>query len=1358
MNYCTRAQNRKPTDHRCIVQRTLAAIVLVLSPLLLPMRTIAQVLDTLPVQRPSQMEGTRFLVSFMKNEITIQPSGLRLRVLVASAYPNTITVVYPDGRQQSVRLSAGETLPLLLADTFEVRQSEMPLRRAVEIHSELPVSVFAMSSQYTTSDSYTALPVDLWGTEYVVVSLPNDTYGDGLGTPVDSLDIRQSEFMIIAAENGTEIEFKPTAPTENGKQPGTWHSVMLDAGQCYLVKAYPSQQGTGDLSGTLIRSNKPIGVLAGHVRASVPIGLPQRLDSKDHLCEMLLPKSLLGSSYVTVPFATGGRIPAGDYLRAVAIEPDTRITVYTERADLTFVLASEGDTLTLPGVNSPTWWYSTKPFVLAQFMTTGTVANSIMFDPAMAIAMPIGRYVSRAVFQAPANLTDATFSRQFDRHWINVICDERASRSLKLDGAVVANTIAPELATQKFRSSGMFWAQIPVSPGVHMLEADSGVFTGVLYGMGYTDSYAHPIGVTSFVGRDTIVPSLSVRDSCGWLIGIARDAAGSGLAYVTIEPDSTTNYELHVTSLADGMGFRAALGDPYRDAKIAIVVRDRAGNGVRYRYRYAAPVVDIVPRPLRLTANAMGQQLCQDAILRNFSFRDTLIVAAASLVGSSGGMFSVTGTFPLVCPPRREVKVTVCYTAALEGEQRDTLVWDVGCGRTFRQPLQGRTPLPELTIADADFGEVFVGDSVCRELAIVNTGTEPVTVTEVQLADAVFRAFAPTLPSLLAPGDTLRIRVCFTPGDTGSVLATMTIVNDKQLDVRARLTGRGIRAILVAKSLDCGLRRVGVRFDTVARIVNRGSADATLTFRSQTGDRASFLHSLQAGDRLIVPRYGVATIPIRFAPQGIGSVTSWLEFSSGDSTTLTVALSGVGTLPALSMRDTTLGPVTVGDRRPYGVVVLRSEGNEELTLDSMWLDGPDRTSFWFQQTPSFPIRVKPDSELVVPIVFEPSRAGLHSVSMHVVHDARPNYLRATASSAIWGIGVARDSSGGGGPTDTTEITDTLDFRFDVEYDPNPPRCSELPITLIVTNTGNTTVRITAAELIEGSTRTSIRQRFPDSLMSGEQLRIKITIPPVQMRRDLLVRIVANDTIVRQRLVRIVPNDGLLRFMIEDVQGSIDSTVSLRVQGLLTVGLAVPFDVGVDITLPDLIAEYRGGIGLPVSIHSDGALLQTTASIAFDGPMLRCRWTLPAFTDTCRWELAVPLHLLYALVPTGDVVGYFSAGPCFRSDTARAVITTDRVCGHSLRAVRLDGFALVNIAPNPIGSSVHVEVDVYSPQQLRLQATDLAGRRIFIGQTERLDVGRRVVIFDTEHLPSGWYAFIVESADGRGYVECCFLKH
>ncbi len=1341
------------------MDRTLSVLGALLTIALLPLLLEAQVLDTLPVQRPSKAEGTHFFVGYMENEISIQQSGLRLRLLIASAYPNRVRVRFPDGAEKEYQLSANQTLPLLLPDSLEVRQSETPLRRAIEVLSELPVSVFAMSSQYTTSDSYTALPLDMWGTEYTVLSLPNDTYGDGLGTPVDPLDIRQSEFMIIASQDQTEVEFRPPSPTEAGRTANQWHRIQLNRGECFLVKSYPSQQGSGDLTATSIRATKPIAILAGHVRASVPIGLPQRLDSKDHLVEMLLPNNLLGWNYVTVPFATGARLPIGDYLRAVAIYPDTRITVYTERDDFSFTLANAGDTLTLPRVNSPSWWYSTKPFALAQYMTTATVANSINFDPAMVIVVPTQRYVSRCVFQAPANLNDASFSRQFDRHWVNVVCDENASTSLKLDGKRVADSIDPDLPLRKFRSSGMYWAQFPVSPGIHVLHADSGVFTGVLYGMGYTDSYAHILGVTDLSTRDTVLPMLTVVENCGVLSGNAFDTGGSGLATVAIEPDSTNNYELRITEqTGERIGFRAIVLDPYQDASISIIIRDGAGNGIRYRYRYRAPVVDLSPRPVRFQATTIGETLCRNVTLRNFSFRDTLSIESVSFARGGNGVYTLSGTLPIVCPPRREVSVQLCYTATVDGIVRDTLIWDIGCGRTYRQPIEGRTPRPDLSTSDIDFGDVIVGRTRCQRAALINTGTEPIAIEQIH-ADSSAQMFAftfPALPQTLQPGDTLYVDVCFTPTDTGLIVLQVDVANDKMLPTRFMLRGRGIRAALFAEPLHCGSQRVGVRFDTLARIHNRGTADASIRYRQQTGDAQSILHSLRPGDSLIIPRSSNIGLPIRFSPKSVGATTAELEFELDDGSVMRLEINGYGTLPRIEMSDTTIGPVTLGQKRTYSVVILHSYGNEPLTVDSLWLGGPDRNAFQFVTFPSVPLTIPAGQALTIPIVFEPTRVGLHQAILSVIHDAQPNYVRGLSTSQLQGIGIAPDTSGGGS-SDTTEIVDTINFRFEVEYNESPLRCDALELILTAENTGTAQLQFTAAELIERGQPISILHRFPSSLARGDKTRIRIVLPPPHDKRDIVVRVVANDTLIRQRVVRINPIGGLSALRIESVDGRIDSTVMLDLQGSFEPGSSSQVDVTLTMHIPAELVEYQGGITLPVVLTCDGSQRTVYATLAISADTYVADWTVPPFSTTCQWQLIVPVRLLFSVLPRGTVQAHISAGSCYDDDSATATVTTGTVCGHSIRGVQLSGAVIRSVSPNPFSEHLHLNVEVYSPQALELWLYDGSGRKIFARHTPYLQTGQHVVIFDTGVLPSGWYLLVVETADGHRMKLCCLFK-
>lgn len=239
-----------------------------------------------------------------------------------------------------------------------------------------------------------------------------------------------------------------------------------------------------------------------------------------------------------------------------------------------------------------------------------------------------------------------------------------------------------------------------------------------------------------------------------------------------------------------------------------------------------------------------------------------------------------------------------------------------------------------------------------------------------------------------------------------------------------------------------------------------------MRYRGQIGDVTAFLHSLRINERLVVPRGGSTSIPLQFSPPVVGPLASSLEFTTDDGQVIAIPITGFGTLPIPVMSDTIVGPVKVGEEKTYSILVLRSEGNESLTVDSLWIDGPDKSSFRIETVRQYPLVVPPGERIELPITFLPRRGGMHEVFISVQHDAGPNYVRRISSSKLAAIAVEPDSSGGGGSTDTTSTGNMLGFRLAVEYNATPHRCSELPITITAVNIGNTILRITGAELID----------------------------------------------------------------------------------------------------------------------------------------------------------------------------------------------------------------------------------------------------------------------------------------------------
>ena len=117
----------------------------------------------------------------------------------------------------------------------------------------------------------------------------------------------------MAFLNNTEVKYYPTSDTRNGILKGQIGTITLDSGDCFLVQGKESENKTNDLTGTLITSNNPIGVLSGHVRTSVMQGLDYDYDTKDHLAEILPPIKAWGKHFVSVPFIDGRNVSTNNY-------------------------------------------------------------------------------------------------------------------------------------------------------------------------------------------------------------------------------------------------------------------------------------------------------------------------------------------------------------------------------------------------------------------------------------------------------------------------------------------------------------------------------------------------------------------------------------------------------------------------------------------------------------------------------------------------------------------------------------------------------------------------------------------------------------------------------------------------------------------------------------------------------------------------------------------------------------------------------------------------------------------------------------------------------------------------------------
>lgn len=156
--------------------------------------------------------------------------------------------------------------------------------KAIQVTASAPVQVFANNYLNTTVDAFTALPVQLLGTDYRTIGFTNSG---------------RSQITAIAVEDNTTVTIHAPTPV----------TFTLNRGQSYM------RMGSEDMTGFRVTSDKPIGVNSGDACINTGAG------ACDHVEEMLFPVASWASDYF-VPV-----LPQAQSFRVVAAEAGTEVLV-----------------------------------------------------------------------------------------------------------------------------------------------------------------------------------------------------------------------------------------------------------------------------------------------------------------------------------------------------------------------------------------------------------------------------------------------------------------------------------------------------------------------------------------------------------------------------------------------------------------------------------------------------------------------------------------------------------------------------------------------------------------------------------------------------------------------------------------------------------------------------------------------------------------------------------------------------------------------------------------------------------------------------------------------------------------------
>ena len=1311
----------------------------------------------------SNSEGFRFMVAFMQNEVEwCRPGGTDLRILVGSRFTTRFQVRFQEGYTVDTIVQAFHVVQIGVPLSYEMI-GEGVFQHGIEIvSSDKPITVTVYNGKSTTSDGYLAIPVNSWGTQYVSACYYVDQYREGARILDCYQTPRPGEFAVIASEDSTIVNVAPSTQTLGNVRYGQIARVMLHKGQIYQVQDGGEQMrsirnqivGT-DLTGSVITSNKPVGLLSGHVRTSIA----NEHWSADHLVEMLPPRNALGKRYMVVPF--GDRI-GGDIVRIVStVGFLTRVTISSGvKGDETVLLRNTGDFADYDIVD-PIVITSDQPLLVTHYSRSQDAARLpdssfySFFDPDMVVVTPEEQFVNGAVFQTLSNDSAMVWAdnrlqlyTKFRKHFVALVGERETFDATLLNGRrIAAHTV---LDRGVFASTGFAWAIIEVPHDqTHIIESE-GKFGGYVYGVGAVDSYAWPIGsgLRQFDIVDRDPPVLSARSLCGTSEIIAVDSGRSQLGLNDFWMDTAASVNATFTKTFVIIGDELSLGyvrakDPRQPAFARIWAEDLAGQRTSIDVVVSTSIPSFSHDTISMGYVQVGRTYSRPFTITN-SGPSQLHVDSIYL--KRGREFTLDKRYRdiTVAPDGGMLTANVLYMTLTKATSYDTLCVVADC-QEYLFPLVAHAAAPQITTTGWDFGRVRVGRAPTRRIVVGNPGDAPLRVDSAVIEGASFTIVNELQwPVIIQPGrDTVALDVVFTPSATKQFTGVVRFYSDVVDSVAlAPLVGVGIYPSLVIGGHNYGRVQLGDTACALVPIVNIGSDTAFLRELTlpdpQTfiADQSVFNNPRQPGGAYPLAPGDTLWVPVCFAPLAEREYFNDISPRNDDDLTATNTLTGSGYRLRATIGGADMGRRWVGSPKDSTVYVT-NVGTDPITITRIYLGGGDVGDFRID-TLDQEITLAPGARHPIPLVFNPLVAGHREASIHATTTSRH---QPQLDSVLIGFGLVAMSS------------DTLLFNDSIAYS-----CEDRGGTVVIVNEGNTP--LTIASITYASQPPIMTLNAPEpgyTIAVGESLELNFALafngyqgvtsgsvswtfeePPNASQRREYTR---DFTIVStpQAYTASATTPG-------EVLSGVTYNIAVRIDTALRVDVVereLRIDVEFDPTMSwfdaaswipgTVVGPWRLGDAIPgapgniaLTIHAAGApfpisgvALPPLPFKAFVGERERdtLRITLKAVGNDCA--------------------------PLFATS---ASVSLDSICGLSERLFQYTGspFNLLQNRPNPTDDKTEISFTLSIEAHTQLAIFDAEGRLVATLIDRVLPAGDYAIPLDVAKFPTGAYFYRLTS--------------
>ncbi len=413
-------------------------------------------------------EGHEFYFSFLEHI----DQGTNSMVAIITSRSNTQGLIEAPalGFSRTFTTIPGETTIIDLPRAAETVGSERVQNNGLRILAQDPISVYIHQYSGMRSEASLVLPVESLGDEYFVMSYDGVSGGFGGGNQ----GVNPSEFLVLGTQEETMVSIELSADTEGGRSSGQTINVMLDAGQTYQVQG---RDAIDDLTGSYIRSDKPVAVFSGNSWTSVPNSCTFR----DNLLEQMYAVGTWGKMYVAAPSA---HLSFNVY-RVIAAEDGTQIEIISNTPNTINLNRGAFYEFQLRGEGA--YIESNRPILVAQYIPGESCNGHNIGDPSMLLLNSIEQY------RDTVTLYNSSFEN-ITQNYINAVIKTEDIDITFLDGelmrdqAIFSGTLG--------RNDEFTYLTANVGIGAHnLISLGCGVIASS-YGYGPIESYAYGGGAS----------------------------------------------------------------------------------------------------------------------------------------------------------------------------------------------------------------------------------------------------------------------------------------------------------------------------------------------------------------------------------------------------------------------------------------------------------------------------------------------------------------------------------------------------------------------------------------------------------------------------------------------------------------------------------------------------------------------------------------------------------------------------------------------------------------------------------------------------------------------------------------------